>query len=100
MAHDQKEAREKLAEVTCDLVILDVVFPDGSGLELLPVLTRSGAATPVVIFSAHEVSLEMAGKVNATLVKSRMSNAQLVALIDSLLAKRLSPPGIVATDSV
>jgi PAS domain S-box-containing protein len=94
-----KEAREKLGEVVYDLVILDVVLPDGSGLDLLPVLTRSDVATPVVIFSAHEVSLEMAGKVHATLVKSRTSNTQLVTLIDALLAKRLSPTGIVAAGS-
>lgn len=83
-----REAREKLAEVTYDLVLLDVVLPDGSGLDLLPLLTESEPPTPVVIFSACEVSPEMAGKVQAVLVKSKTSNAHLLSLVESLLAKR------------
>lgn len=83
-----KEAREKLAEVSYDLVILDVVLPDGSGLDLLPLLTESEPPTPVVIFSAYDVSSEIAGKVQAVLVKSKTSSSHFLSLVESLLAKR------------
>ena len=36
-------------------MILDLALPDGSGLELLPYLGSLDPATPVLIFSAHEV---------------------------------------------
>jgi len=94
-----QEAKSKLASVKYDLVILDIVLPDGSGLELLPLLTESSTPTPVVIFSAYEVSSEITSKVNAALVKSKTTNAQFVALIRTLLQKRIMPTGIVAGES-
>ena len=80
------EAREILANQRFDLVILDVALPDGSGLDLLPLLKNSGGAiTPVIIFSANGVNGEISRKVDAALEKSRTSNEELLETIKSLL---------------
>jgi len=85
-AGDLEEARRKLAGDHFDLVLLDLALPDGSGLELLPLLSRADPPTPVVIFSAHEVDQEVAGQVASVLVKSQTSNPQLLERIRSVLA--------------
>ena len=80
------EAREALARhaAEIDLVILDIGLPDGSGLDLLSELHRpDGTPLQVIVFSAHEVSAEIAKRVALSLVKSRASNQ---ALLDSILA--------------
>lgn len=85
-------AREKLEQETFDLVILDLDLPDGSGLELLPMLcTSQGDPIPVVIFSAQDMPLDSihqvaATQVAATLVKSRTSNQNLLDTITSLIS--------------
>src|SRR5436853_7154934 len=50
------EARNRLAEASFDLVILDLALPDGSGMELLPLLGSLTPPTPELIFSAPEVA--------------------------------------------
>ena len=85
-AGDLEEARRKLASERFDLVLLDLALPDGSGLELLPLLSRVDPPTPVVIFSAHEVDQDVASQVASVLVKSQTSNPQLLERIRSVLA--------------
>lgn len=76
----------RLREDTKDLVILDIGLPDGSGLDLLPLLKNVGKSpTPVIIFSAEEVDGEIPGQVEAALVKSRTSNEELLSTIRSLI---------------
>ena len=48
-----QEAAQRLAEVPCDLVLLDIVMPGGSGLKLADDLRRLPGAPLVVIVSAH-----------------------------------------------
>lgn len=79
-----RQARQKLEADRFDLIILDISLPDGSGLELLPLINCDGVAIPVVLFSAREISLEMAQKVTTSLVKSRTSNQELLNAIRSL----------------
>jgi PAS domain S-box-containing protein len=80
------EAREALARERFDLVLLDVNLPDGSGLDLLPMLKSNGqATTPVVIFSSDALDGDIAGQVDAALVKSRTDNRELVNTIASLI---------------
>jgi PAS domain S-box-containing protein len=79
------EARERLMGGHFDLVILDLVLPDGSGLELLPLLGSLEPPTPVLIFSAHEVDKAVADRVAAVLVKSRTANRELLERIRSAL---------------
>jgi CheY-like chemotaxis protein len=88
-----REAERALREETFDLVVLDVELPDGSGLNLLPLLHRPGRLpVPVVVFSAHELSRGMAQAIEATLVKSETSNAEILRTIESVL--NLPQPGI------
>lgn len=48
-------ARAQLAMASFDAVVLDLDLPDGSGLELLPIIDREGRPVPAVIFSAKEL---------------------------------------------
>ena len=68
-----------------DLVLLDVILPDGSGLELLDRL--SNEAIPVVILSAKEVSKEISKQVANALVKSINSEQTIITAIKKVLGK-------------
>jgi two-component system, OmpR family, response regulator len=48
------EAREALATVAYELVLLDLNLPDGRGLDLLRELRRQGADAPVIILTAQD----------------------------------------------
>jgi PAS domain S-box-containing protein len=80
------EARNLLATITPQLVILDVGLPDGSGLDLLPSLVdKDGAALPVVIFSAQSLeNATLTDAVDAVLTKSRTSLGQLAGTVRRL----------------
>jgi PAS domain S-box-containing protein len=83
-----EEARRHLAEEgSFDLVILDLMLPDGSGLDLLPFLGALTPPTPVVLFSAHEVAADVSRQVASVLVKSQTSNRQLLETIQAALAR-------------
>jgi PAS domain S-box-containing protein len=79
------EARRKLATECFNLILLDLLLPDGHGSELLGTLPRLNAATPVVIFSVEEANQPMIDSVRAALVKSRTSNEQLLAILHELI---------------
>ena len=56
------QAGETLAGERFDLWIFDVNLPDGSGLELLRSLRRSGDRTPAILLTANDLELdEVAG---------------------------------------
>ena len=80
-----KEASEKLALLHYDLVVLDLSLPDGSGLEILPLLTGLNLQTPVMIFSGKNVSGKEASMVASVLMKSSTSNKTLLDTINRLL---------------
>ncbi|HEX2883944.1 MAG TPA: response regulator transcription factor [Candidatus Limnocylindria bacterium] len=54
LAVDIAGARARWAEGPWDLVLLDVMLPDGDGLDLLTDRRTAGDATPVVLLSARE----------------------------------------------
>jgi two-component system response regulator CpxR len=56
--HDSASARRALAEREPDAVVLDVMLPDGSGLELLKQLRAEHADLPVVMLSARGEPLD------------------------------------------
>ncbi len=85
VAFDLATARRKLAQHNYDLIILDIGLPDGSGLDLLPELSGAQTNTPVVIFSAQEVSEESAQRVAGVMVKSRAGNKTMVEMVKELL---------------
>jgi PAS domain S-box-containing protein len=86
-ALDLAAARERLAGERFDLVILDLALPDGSGLDLLPLLGSLDPSTPVLIFSAHEVDAAVADRVASVLVKSQTSNRELLEGIRTALGR-------------
>ncbi|WXL27326.1 response regulator transcription factor [Ectopseudomonas mendocina] len=56
--HDGASARQMLAGVTPEAVVLDVMLPDGSGLELLKKLRSDYPELPVVMLSARGEPLD------------------------------------------
>ncbi|MFC0217808.1 two-component system OmpR family response regulator [Pseudochelatococcus lubricantis] len=48
------DARACLDTVAYDLILLDLMLPDGGGLGFLRALRRSGSATPVIILTARD----------------------------------------------
>lgn len=94
------QAREALARERFDLVLLDVNLPDGSGLDLLPMLKSNGqATTPVVIFSSDAMDGDIAAQVDAALVKSRTDDRQLVETIASLIGPKPDDSKLQREDS-
>ncbi|CAH1073840.1 Histidine kinase [Candidatus Nitrotoga sp. 1052] len=79
------EARQLLERCRYDLVILDLTLPDGSGQELLSLLNGATPPIPVMVFSAREMEREEIQNVASALVKSRTSDAQLLATIKRLI---------------
>lgn len=85
-ASDLREARRLLEAEHFDLVILDLILPDGAGEDLLPLLHRlDRPATPVIVFSAREPSTDMAEAISASLVKTRTTNDTLLEAIRTLI---------------
>jgi signal transduction histidine kinase/DNA-binding response OmpR family regulator len=77
-----REAEASLASGKFDLVVLDLDLPDGSGLSLLERLkTLPGGPVPVLILSASEMDNGIRKKVEAALVKSRLSEERIVQTI-------------------
>ncbi|MEW6982487.1 response regulator [Colwelliaceae bacterium 6471] len=83
------QAQKLLDSREFDLVLLDIGLPDGSGLDLLPMLSINERKIPVVIFSAQEVPDDLASEVMATLVKSKTDKAQLIEQIKSAIYKNI-----------
>lgn len=82
-ARSVAEARQRLATMDFDLVILDLALPDGNGLDLLADLPET---TPVIVFSAADAGTRLAGPVRAFLTKTRTSEIDVAKLVKALLA--------------
>ncbi|MEO8964329.1 MAG: response regulator [Gammaproteobacteria bacterium] len=78
-----KEAKEKLAHGRYHLIILDLLLPDGNGVELLPQLNKYNL--PVIIYSAIELDQQYAAYVTEALVKSKTSNEELINAIKNCM---------------
>jgi PAS domain S-box-containing protein len=78
------QARQVLSQMKPDLVILDLGLPDGSGLELLPVLGDGAAGIPVIVYSAQDMDAALGERVEAVMVKSSASLADLARTIRRL----------------
>jgi len=86
------QAREKLAEHDYDLALLDLVLPDGSGLDLVDELKSREKPIPVIIHSAHEVSDNING-VDAVLSKRHTQHDNLRELITKLTSSEVKQTG-------
>jgi PAS domain S-box-containing protein len=77
------KAREQLNSAQFDIVILDLLLPDGNGTELLPMLAKQ--QLPVIVFSSVELDREYARYVTQALVKAHTSNDHLINTIKKLI---------------
>lgn len=66
------------------LAIFDVLLPDGSGMDMLPILNAM-QHIPVMVFSDRGMALENVREVKYAPVKSRTDNTQLPATIKRLI---------------
>lgn len=81
-----REAKKYLQRECYNLIILDLILPDGNGLELLPFCNAYPQnSTPVIVFSIDDVSAKIASEVHAVLIKSRANNTEILEVISSFI---------------
>ncbi|WP_420146133.1 ATP-binding protein [Sphingobium sp.] len=89
-----EEARALIRVETPHLAILDVHLEKGLGLDLLPELVNDqGVAIPTIIYSAHDIDMQIAGQIDAVLVKSRTSLPDLKATVRRVFSTRHAKTG-------
>ena len=89
-AADGESALETARTQRLDLILLDVMLPGMSGIELLRVLRREGRDTPVVILSAksEEIDRVVGLKVGADdYVPKPFSRPELLARVEAVLRR-------------
>jgi two-component system, OmpR family, alkaline phosphatase synthesis response regulator PhoP len=99
LAADGPRALEMTRGERHDLVLLDVMLPGMSGVEVLRVMRSSGIATPVIILSAKgdEVDRVVGLKVGADdYVSKPFSRPELLARIEAVLRRRRREPAETA----
>lgn len=79
------EAKKTLEAEDFDLILLDIGLPDGSGLDLIPIIEQHPSMPQIVIFSAYDVASEYAERVSEVLIKSKTDNFTLAEVINKLL---------------
>jgi DNA-binding response OmpR family regulator len=87
---DGEAALEAARSRRLDLVLLDVMLPGMSGVEVLRVLRREGVATPVIILSAKgdEIDRVVGLKIGADdYVAKPFSRPELLARIEAVLRR-------------
>jgi len=83
------KARSLLEQQAFDLVVLDLMLPDGAGEELLSLLQKgNNESIPAIVFSGQEISKKTAENIKAVLVKSKTTNESLLATILSSIEAR------------
>lgn len=85
LAPSLAKAREKLAQQSYTLIILDIALPDGSGWELLPLLKTLKPAPPVVLLSSSEPGRSQSQTVEAVLTKGKVSNTDILETLKAIL---------------
>lgn len=76
-------AKKALSLNNYDLILLDLTLPDGSGLDVITYLSDVQKNTPIVVFSAHEVTNNLLN-VEQVLVKGRFNEKDLIATVQRL----------------
>jgi len=95
VAFDGKSGFEKMNQAPFDLVILDIMLPSRSGLDLCVDIRRSGFTTPILILTALSQSVEkVAGlKLGADdYVTKPFDTLELMARVEALLRRSPSRP--------
>ncbi|MDR3476587.1 MAG: ATP-binding protein [Gammaproteobacteria bacterium] len=79
VAASLEETKKALTEGKYDLVILDLLLPDGNGAELLPLLSKY--RIPIIVNSSIQLDMDYAKYVTQILMKSSTSTEELIASI-------------------
>ncbi len=90
-AADGEAALEAARNERLDIILLDVMLPGMSGVEVLRVLRREGVATPVIILSAKgdEIDRVVGLKIGADdYVTKPFSRPELLARIEAVLRRQ------------
>jgi two-component system catabolic regulation response regulator CreB len=97
-----REAEVELAAAPCDLLILDLGLPDGSGLELLKRLRRN-SEVPVLILSARNAELDrvLGLELGADdYVTKPFSPRELAARVKAILKRTLRNPPVIDEECI
>jgi two-component system, OmpR family, alkaline phosphatase synthesis response regulator PhoP len=89
-AVDGHEASEKAANLPFDLVILDLMLPGRSGLDVCRDIRQAGMATPIIILTARNQTIDkvVGLKLGADdYVTKPFESAELIARIEVLLRR-------------
>jgi DNA-binding response OmpR family regulator len=100
-AFDGKSGMDKIREAPFDLVILDLMLPVRSGLDLCVDIRRSGFTTPILILTALGQSVEkVAGlKLGADdYVTKPFDTPELMARVEALLRRAPNRPDGIRSD--
>ncbi|SIS75065.1 PAS domain S-box protein [Neptunomonas antarctica] len=90
LAKTLTQAKQLINDEHFDLVLLDIGLPDGSGVDLLPILNSPEHQTPIIVFSAREISQDISAQVQGALLKSRTGNEALMQQIKAAINKQVS----------
>jgi DNA-binding response OmpR family regulator len=102
LAKNLAEARDCLARTKLDIIVLDIMLPDGSGLEFLEELRRT-ADVPVLLLSALAEPSDTVRGLRAggdDYLAKPYNNAELLARIESLLRRTSRPPKTLTKGSL
>ena len=84
------EAGEKISEQNYDLIILDWILPDGSGVDFLRMQRTARLSTPVMMLSSKSDAVEKAEALDAgadDYMHKPFSHVELIARIRALLRR-------------
>lgn len=88
-AYSLKEGKDKLNNHSYDLVLLDMLLPDGSGSEILPCIdSETKKSIPVVIFTIKEDVKQCNLDVDHVLIKTLTPEQDLLGAIKSIINKK------------
>lgn len=82
-ANNLHEAKKMLEKEKYNLVILDLLLPDGNGADILPLISKYHA--PVLVFSDTKLNEDYSKYVSQALLKSSSSNEILLNTIQNLI---------------
>lgn len=85
-AHNGKEALELARREQPDLLLLDVMMPQMSGLDVLKTLRAEGAAPPVIVFSARGRADDLAAGIEAGAIQYLVKPTSRERLLEAVRA--------------
>lgn len=102
IAVDGQSGLEKATRLPFDLIILDIMLPIRSGLDLCSEIRRVGMATPILLLTARSQTVDkvVGLKLGADdYVTKPFDTLELMARVEALLRRAPAKPGVSATSS-